>query len=253
MTGDNESVEVSADELASLGEQIGDDAPPAPATPEPEKKAEPAPEPEPEKKPEPAKPEADDDEDGDDDEAEDLTLDEITERVNQAVAKALKADAEEAEDDRPEAEKLLAAENARLKAEAEAAKKELAEKDDKEAVKELKHAIASTSGKYKMTTEQVNGVIQYMKANEDLVAGGMKFEEAALRRFPQLADRLRTSPDPRTPPDGEARADGLIVAPGSSGPGAPKPFKPTPGRGEYGDITKHSLESGEAAQLGSYT
>lgn len=240
------TADITAEDLAALGTHTGDDAPPPPA-PEPEKKPEPTPEPE--KKPEP-EPEADDSEESEA-EFEDMTLDDLDARVKSIIAEATKQPADDTEEF--EVDPVVAAERAKTKAaeeKAAAAQAELDKRIEEEEVGKLRHSIASTAGKFKMTPDEIKGVVQYMKANEDLVVGGMGFEEAATRRFPHLNDRLRTSPQPRETPPGE---EGSLVAPTATGPGAPRPFKHKAEPGEYGDVTRNILESGEAAKLGRYT
>lgn len=233
------------------GNPIADpEAPPAP------KAEKPAAEPEPEKKPEP-KPEPADDEpedDGSEDsDFQDMTLEDIDshigEKVNEALANALKQKPE-ADDDLDPDTKALRDENARLKAELQQREQQANERAEKDARANIKHQVASAAGKYKMTAQEIKTVTDYMVANADLVVGdsGMGFEEAALRRLPQLRDRLKTSPD-TSPRTGDGKAEGVIDAPSSSGPGAPKPWKHTAKPGDYSDITRHTLASG--VSLGS--
>jgi hypothetical protein len=252
-------------DLSALGEFTGPDAPPkaeekpaaTPETPEPEKKPEAK---ESDQKNPAEKPEAepDDESEADDEEFEDLTLDDIQQSVRAAireeVADARKRDAEpdDEPDDEPDAVKQLRAENAKLKERLEKSEADADEMATKQAIASLQHSIASTAGKYKMTEAEIASTVRYMEGNEDLVRGGMGFEEAALRRLPGLADRLKTSPAPQTP-RGEAKGDGALAAPGAAGPTAPKPWKSTGTPGSYADLNKHLLETGEAASLGKYT
>jgi len=248
-------------DLNALGTFEGADAPPKPAEkpdPEPQPKAgtDPAPKPEPKADP-PKDPEPDPagDPDGEED-FDDLTADDIEGIVAKAVktaAKELRDEPDPDDDETPQEVKDLRAENARLKAENEQRAKAAEEREQQDAISALEHSIASTVGKYKMTPEETKATIVYMQGNPDLVSGGMGFEEAATRRLPHLADRLRTSPTPQTPRGGDG-SDGILGAPGAAGPAAPKPWKHTVTRdGGYNDISEHMLATGEAASLGKYT
>lgn len=237
--------------VGPLGTYVGDDAPtpkPEKATPEatpakaePDESApEPEAEPEAEPEPEPA------------DEFEDLSLEDLDKRIAEAIKKAVPAEDPEDDglDDRTRA---LMKERDELKQRLETAEREQSEREDADAIAKLEHSVKSTSGKYKMTAEERATVVKYMQANEDLVAGGMGFEEAALRRLPGLADRLKTSPQPPARPPGENGVEGIVDVPATTGAGAPKPWKHTPKPGDYSDITAHAKQTGEAATLGRYT
>lgn len=216
---------------------------PAPKADEPPAKEEPAPAKETEKASEPAKAEP---------EADTLTLEELTaslsETAKKAVAEAIEAErarATEDDDDTPQDVKDLRAENARLKAENEQRAKALADREEAEEVAKLEHQMASAAGKYKMTEGEIETVVEYMTANADLVMGGMKFEEAALRRLPDLRTRLRTEPPAREAPASPASE----APPSGSGMRAPAPFKHKAEPGSYSDITEHLLKTGQAAAL----
>ncbi len=114
----------------------------------------------------------------------------------------------------------------------------------------LEAHITDVVGKYKMTAAEVNETVQYLEANQDLaVDPSFSFERAALRRNPELRDRINTYAPSQRSNSGE----GFVVPPGASGAGAPTAFRHTPSRGEYSDVSRHIIQSGEAARLGKYT
>lgn len=246
-------------DTSSLGEFTGADAPPKaeePSNTPPKPEAPPKDDPKPEAKPT-AKAEPEDDPEPEPEFDPDyMTVDELRGTVKQVIqefANDERARLNDEADETPEETKTLRAENARLKGQLDTANKTLAEVEEQAALGDLQSKISSAKAKYMMTKEEVGTVVKYMEGNEDLVRGGMEFEEAALRRLPGLADRLRTEPPPQKP-RGSDGGDGVLGAPGAGGPPAPKPWKHTvtAGGGDYSDITQHQIDSGEAALLGKY-
>ena len=234
--------EPTKEEMDGLGTDT-ETAPPAkPAAP-----AQPEPEPEP-------GPDADeafaDEEEGDDE----FTLDALEERVAAGTRRTIEEiraeEARKAEEAKLSPEvRAIREENARLKAENERVHAEslIAEFRANEA--RYNHEIDSAVGKFHATVAERDDAIRYFEANPDLV-GHMSFERALLRVHPEIRDRLKT-PESAARGIGRPRSD--LSTPAANGAGAPKPFKHTAKPGNYDDITRHTLESGEAAQLGSYT
>lgn len=246
-----DEVVFTAEEMASLGTASGIDAP----APEPEPVAavvtapEPVLEPEAVLEPEPAAAAADTDDDG-------FTVDELRAEIRAALAESDPFADTPAEPTAEDVErKKLADENASLKAKIAEQESKADEAQARAETKRLEHSIDSTIGKLKMTDVEVESTTKYLLANPDLGAavmtGSMTWEEAAMRRHPGIGERARTAQT--TPSSGGSGADGVLEAPAANGNGAPSKFKHTPSPGDYGDISRHLLASGEAASLGRYT
>ena len=233
-------------DLDSLGTYIDDDAP-VDAPPADEKRpveAPPADEPpadEPEPDIEPG------DEPEDEDEFEDLTLEELDDRIKGSLKSVIedfrKQPPPGAEpSDTPPAVKELAEKNAQNEA-------RIAELEEALALRQLgdlEHSIASTIGKLKMTKAEVQGTTRYMELHADATRKGMTFEEAATLRYPGIDARGRQAAA------GPKAGDTPPAPPAANGSGAPGPFKSTPTPGDYSDITAHILKSGKAGSLGRY-
>lgn len=122
--------------------------------------------------------------------------------------------------------------------------------EEQELVQEIEHSIASTAGKYKMTSDEVQQTTEYLLANPDL-AKVKSWEWAATRVFPELVNRLNDAPTGQHRRE-IASGEGFVVPPTASGAGAPSQWRHTPNRGDYSDVTQHILLSGIAANLGRF-
>lgn len=200
--------------------------------------------------------EADETEDADetdgDDEAE---ISEIEKRIMKNVRAEIankSVEKDDAEGDDEEEDPALAddpddteeqRENKRLRRENMA----LAKRVQAAEIKRLEHEILSVQGKYKLSDEQLETVARYFEKNTDL-EGVWSFERATLRVFPELRDHT-VKPEPerngagaRPRPEKVAK----VVDRGAGASGPPKPFKTTPGRGQYGDVVAGLLRSGRS-------
>lgn len=204
-----------------------DDLPPDPPDDEPDD------EPEDEPTDEPGDDDPDD-ESGDDpdDDDDSLTLEELDKRIRAASREELDRRAREekereAEDD-PDADerdkeiRRLKRENAALLQEREAL-----------ARKNIENEVLATMKKFRMTQEEAEIVAKWFEKNpdrEDVIS----FQRAALQLLPELASRA-AKPNRNGHAPARARTAEVIER-GSSGAGAARPIKTTPGRGSYSDV-----------------
>lgn len=189
------------------------------------------------------------------DEYEDLTLDDLGELISGSVSgaidkmRAAEESAEATEGLSPDVKKLTA-ENKALTERLAAVEKESKERILHDTTAALEHTIASTAGKFKMTDSEIAATTDYILDDPGILKA-RGFEWCALHVHPELRGRLKAAPNPAPP--ASAGADGMVVAPAANGAGAPEAFKHTPSRGDYSDVTRHIIKSGEAAKLGKYT
>ena len=233
-----------------LGTFEGADAPPAAvATPAAEPVVADPPAPEPEPAAVVAEPEPDAD--------ESMTLDELTASLKTSLAEAIsdirkaEAAAPDPDDETPPEVVALKNEKAALEAKVAALENQQADAEEARVVADIDHQIKSAVGKYKMTAAEQDEVVIACQDRPTLFRE-KGFEAVALSALPHLRDRIRATPAPQKALPGGEGADGLVTAPTANGAGAPSKWKHTPNPGDYSDITKHMLQSGEAAGLGKY-